>query len=214
MTLSLVLAAGATHAAAPDENFMLVLREQEGANQSEFAYRPVGPLTFTIEGKDQTVHFAWYGLLGDLVVRFVFDSEYTMQNLTGDEFAALELTPEAAADIAVRNIRARYGAPQAQPWQDGVMFVAGESPDVDSSYFLDLPFWNGVLATHAGGVIACVPERGGLLYAPAEAPVAVAALDDACNKLYRSAGRNRVSSARFLYTAAGWTLHSPPKGAD
>ena len=46
------------------------------------------------------------------------------------------------------------------------MQVEGRSADLASSYFLDREFWIGVQRYYPEGVVAAVPQRGGLVYAP------------------------------------------------
>jgi hypothetical protein len=48
------------------------------------------------------------------------------------------------------------------------MVVAGESPDFDSSYFLDRSFWDALSLTHPEGIVVGVPKRSGLISAPDE----------------------------------------------
>ena len=50
------------------------------------------------------------------------------------------MSPEQAVDLAIGNIRKRYGAPIASEWDEGIILIAGESPDLDSSYFWDRAF--------------------------------------------------------------------------
>jgi hypothetical protein len=195
----------------PDENFMLVLREVEGANKQEFGFIPTGPSTGTLSnGETISVTSAWFDLIGDMHVRFVIDGERTMQNLTAEEFAAYGLSPEEAATVAIRNIKARYGEPHAKPWEAGIMLVSGESPDLDSSYFLDRSFWDKLLLKHPQGVVVGVPKRGGLIYAPVSDNAALAALERSIRTLYETSENMRISSALYLYVDRKWTVYRTP----
>jgi hypothetical protein len=196
---------GATH---PDENFMLVLREFEGAYKEHFGFEACGPATARLDdGQTITVNHAWFNLIGDMHVRFVIDGERTMESLTREQFAAYNLTPEEAVDIAIRNIRNRYGEPRAKPWTSAIMLVAGNSPDFDSSYFLDRSFWNAESLKHPEGMIAGVPKRGGLIYAPVSDARAVTSLEHSIRSLYETSENMRVSSLLYLYKDGGWSVH-------
>ena len=212
--LLLALAAMSTTAAdsqKPDENFMLVLREVEGSNKQEFGFKATGPTTATLgNGEKVTIDNAWFDLIGDMHVRFVIDSEHSMQNLSAEEFSTLGLTPEQATEIAISNIKNRYGAPQSTPWEGGIMLVAGESPDLDSSYFLDREFWQALLVEHPAGLIVGVPKRGGLIYAPASDDQAVSLLERNIRSLYESSENMRVSSALYMFKDGKWTVYRKP----
>jgi hypothetical protein len=194
-----------------DDNFMLVLREVEGANKQELGFDPSGPMTATLaNGESATLESAWFNLIGDMHVRFVIDSEYSMQNLTAEEFSALGLTPQQAADIAITNIKKRYGAPKSTPWEDGIMLVSGGSPDLDSSYFLDKAFWMNLLQKHPEGLVVGVPKRGGLIYAPLSDKHAVTTLERNIRFLYESSDNMRVSAALYLFKDNKWTVYRKP----
>lgn len=193
---------------------MFVLREVEGANKEIFSYVPTGPSVGTLpNGERFTIESAWFDLIGDMHVRFVMDGESTMRNLTAKEFATFGLTPELAVETALRNIHARYGHPKSSDWRDGVMLVSGESPDLDSSYFLDRAFWDALLEKHPDGIVVGVPKRGGLIYAPIEDQKAVGVLKQSIRSLHESSGQLRVSSALYLYKSGKWTVYQRPAPA-
>jgi len=205
------MTANAADKILPDENFMLVLREVEGINKLEFGYRPTGQGTGNlVNGEVVTFEGAWFDLIGDMHVRFVIDGETSMNNLTAEKFAAYGLTPKQAVDVAIRNIRTRYGEPNSQEWEAGIMLVSGKSPDFDSSYFLDRAFWDGLLKKYPEGLVVGVPERGGLVYAPVSDGSAVSVLESNIAHLYQTSGAMRVSSALYLYKGGTWTVHRNP----
>ena len=209
--LLIAMTSSAADRPRPDENFMLVLREVEGANKQDFGFKPTGPSTATLNnGERVTLNNAWYDLIGDMHVRFVIDGEHSMQNLSAEEFSAFGLTPEHAAEIAITNIKSRYGSPRATPWEDGIMLVSGESPDLDSSYFLDREFWENLLTKYPDGVIVGVPKRGGLIYAPVSDKQAISALERSIRFLYESSDNLRVSAALYLFKDGKWTVYRKP----
>ena len=193
-----------------DENFMLVLREVEGANKQDFGFKATGPMTGTLDGENVTVENAWFDLIGDMHVRFVIDGEHSMQNLTAEEFSAFGLTPEQAVEIAIANIKRRYGTPHASSWDDGIMLVSGDSPDLDSSYFLDMAFWENLLRDNPDGLIAGVPKRGGLIFAPVSDKLAVLSLERSIRALYESSESMRVSAGLYLFKDGKWSLYRKP----
>lgn len=206
-----IATASAAEKPSIDQNLMLVLREVEGANKLKFGYEPSGPSTATLsDGKIVSLNLAWFALIGDMHVRFVMDGENTMQNLTAEEFSALGLTPEQAVDVAIKNIESRYGEPKSTPWEDGIMIVAGDSPDLDSSYFLDRKFWNALLKKYPDGVVVGIPKRGGLLYAPVSDKKAVSTLERSIRSLFESSEDMRVSSALYLCKDGAWTVYRKP----
>lgn len=190
-----------------DPNFMVVLREVNGANKEDFGYKQIPPSSVTLpNGESILMSGAWYDMLGDMHIRFVTDSDLTMTNLSEEEFAALGLTPEQAVDIAVANIKHRYGEPKVAQWQDGIMLVGGDSADVNSSYFLDFALWQGLLKKHPEGLVVGVPMRGGLMFAPLSDKHAVESMQRDIHGLFEAAGQERVSSALYLFRDNTWSV--------
>lgn len=201
-------------AAADDEgidNLMIVLRESEGSNKADARLVPTGPAKAVLaDGKEVELSFAWFEFIGDMHVRFVYDSPNSMRNLSVQEFEALKLTPQEAVRLAVKNIRRVYGKPTYEPWSKGVMVVEGKSPDLNSSYFLDDQFWQELLKRHPEGLVVAVPKRGGLLFAPASDRRAVENLRKGIGYLFTSSDNLRVSSALYLNKHGGWSVMQAP----
>lgn len=193
-------------------NLMVVLRELDGANEQAEVLKPLGKMQVTLaDGKQIEMEFAWFRLLGDMVVRFVFDHPDYMTNATPQDLARLKLSPEQALRVAVNNITRVYGEPVATPWSGGLMQVNGKSPDLDSSYFLDRDFWQGLLRQHPEGIVVAVPKRGGLLFTPVTDRNAVDRLRKGIAYLYSSSGDMRVSSALYLFKDDRWSVFQPPQ---
>lgn len=193
-------------------NLMVVLRESQGANKQVESLVPMGKAKMTVEGREIEADLGWFSYLGDMHVRFVFDTPTMMPNANRQDLERLGLTPEAALELAVKNIKRVYGEPKAVPWND-VMEVKGKSPDFDSSYFLDKAFWNALLKKHPEGVVALVAKRGGLLFAPLTDIRAVEGMRRGVAYLHASSERLRVSSALYLYKDGKWSVFQPPAGA-
>ncbi|GAC1531929.1 MAG: hypothetical protein NVS2B4_11560 [Ramlibacter sp.] len=196
-----------THAA----NLMAVLRESSGAIEPQETLQPYGTLRAQLpDGREVELETSWFRYVGDMHIRLVFDSSTQLQSASPDDLDRLRLDPEHAVQLAVANLRRVYGAPVSKPWTAGLMQVVGRADDLNSSYFMDRPFWQALEASHPQGVVVGVPQRGGLLYAPADDEEAVAALRFSATAIYASASRSRVSSALYLFRDGHWSLFQPP----
>jgi hypothetical protein len=209
-----VSCAAAAQAAPPfdnsSSNLMVVLRESIGSNRQDDSLGPTGKVKARLaDGKEVEIESAWYSYIGDMHIRFVFDTPTSMPNATPQDLERLGLTPQAALELAVKNIKREYGEPKAVPWND-VMQVKGKSPDLDSSYFLDREFWLGLLKQHPEGVVAIVAKRGGLLYSPLSNQKAVEGMRKAVGYLHSSSERLRISSALYLFKDGRWTVFQAP----
>lgn len=187
-------------------NLMVVLRESAGANKQDESLVPMGKAKAQLaDGKIVEIDTGWFSYLGDMHVRFVFDTPTSMPNATPKDLERLALTPEAALQLAVANVKRVYGEPQSRPWND-VMQVQGKSSDLDSTYFLDKSFWQKLLIQHPEGLVALVAKRGGLLYAPLSDAKAVDGMRRTVSYLHESSGTQRISSALYLFRDGRWSV--------
>jgi hypothetical protein len=197
------------------DNLMVVLRESFGANKQDEVLVPFGKLRTRLpDGREVDFRMAAFDYLGDMHVRFVFDGPRSMQVAQPDDLSRLSLTPDAALALAVSNIKRVYGSPAASPWKAGLMQVQGQSPDLDSSYFLDRDFWRGLLERHPEGLVAAVPKRGGLVFTPMSNRAAVETLREGVAYLHSSSGHLRVSSALYFFKDGHWTVFQAPATAN
>lgn len=191
-------------------NLMVVLRESPGANKQDDGLVRTGKGRVALpDGKEVDIDFAWYEYLGDMHVRFVFDTPTSLPHATPLDLDRLGLTPEAALELAVRNVRRVYGEPRAVRWRD-VFEVRAKAPDLLSSYFLDKQYWDGLLKRHPEGIVAAVVKRGGLLYAPLSDERGVVFLRRNVVPLFVTSDRLRVSSALYLYRDGRWSVFQAP----
>lgn len=194
-------------------NLMVVLRESQGSNKQVESLVPMGKAKAKLQdGREIEIETGWFEYLGDMHVRFVFDTPTSMPNASPKDLELLALTPEAALEVAVRNIKRVYGEPEAVPWND-LFEVKGKSPDLDSSYFLDKDFWNAQLKKYPEGIVALVAKRGGLLFAPLSDVKAVEGMKKSVAYLHSSSERLRVSSALYLFKEGKWSVYQAPVGA-
>ncbi len=193
------------------DNLMVVVRESIGANRQDDTFKPTGRVKAKLpDGKEIEFEMASWEFIGDTHIRFVFDSPQTMRNATPQDLDKLGVrSVDEALALAMGNIKRVYGEPNTSPWEGGVFLVQGKSPDLDSSYFLDRPFWQSMLKKYPEGVVVSVPKRGGLLFAPLSDVKAVEGLKRAVASLHTSSGRLRASGALFLFKDDRWSVFQP-----
>jgi hypothetical protein len=193
-------------------NLIVVLRESAGENKPDETLQPYGRVTAQMpDGRRIELATSWYRYLGDMHIRLVFDGGKTLQSASPNDLERLGLTPEAALDLAVANLRRVYGEPTAVPWSGGLMQVQGEAPELSSSYFLDRDFWTAMQRGHPDGLVAAVPQRGGLVFAARDDEEAVEALRFSAAAMYAGSGGTRVSSALYLFKDGHWSIFQPPQ---
>lgn len=209
--------AGAAVATAPavfdtsSANLMVILRQAPGTNRTEEGLQPVGKRKArAVDGQEFEMEPGWYGYVGDLQVRLVFDSAESVQTATAQDLQRLGLTPQQAIELGIQNLKRVYGAPVASQWSGGTMQVEGASEYLHSSYFLDREFWRALEKKHPEGVVVAVPQRGGLVYAPLADAEAVATLRIGTAWLVHTGWRSRVSSALYLFKGDRWSVYQAP----
>jgi hypothetical protein len=195
-----------------DPSVLMVVRESQGANKQDEALKPTGKMQVAAsDGAPVEIELASFEFIGDMHIRFVFDDVNTMRVLRPEELTKLNLSPEKALDLAVANIKRVYGEPKAAPLTGGIFQVQGKSPDLDSSYFLDRELWRELLKQHPEGLVVAVPNRGGLLFAPATDEEAVDVLRSSVAQWYILSDRLRVSSALYLFKDDHWSVYQAPQ---
>jgi hypothetical protein len=193
-------------------NLLVVLRESPGANKQEEGLAPFGKISArAADGREFEFEASWFQYLGDMHLRLVFDGERRVQSALPDDLRRLRLSPEEALQRAVANLRRRYGVPVAQPWSGGLMQVHGNAPELDSSYFLDRAFWQEQLRQSPAGIVAAVPDRGGLVFARADDESAIATLRFSAAALFAGSEDTRISSGLYLFKDGRWSVFQPPQ---
>jgi hypothetical protein len=193
-------------------NLLVVLRETPGANKQDETLRPFGKISAkAADGREFEFEASWFQYLGDMHLRLVFDGDRRVQSAMPEDLERLRLSPEQALAQAVDNLRRRYGEPVAQPWSGGLMQVHGNAPELDSSYFLDRDFWMQQLRQSPAGIVAAVPDRGGLVFAHADDDSAVASLRFSAAALFTSSEDTRISSGLYLFKDGRWSVYQSPQ---
>jgi len=216
----LCIAATAAAAPSPQEfdtsagNLIAVLRETADSNQVQETLEPFGAVEVELpDGKVVAVETSWFHFVGDMHIRLVFDSRTELQSASPEDLQRLRLEPRQALELATANLRRMYGEPVVQPWDGRLRRIAGRADDLNSSYFIDRAFWARLESAHPAGLVVAVPQRGGLLFAPADDAEAVATLRFSAVALYSAASRRRVSSALYLFKDGHWSVFQPPLSA-
>jgi hypothetical protein len=195
-----------------ESNLLAVLRESPGANKQEESLTPFGKISArSADGREYEFEASWFQYLGDMHLRIVFDGERRVQSALPEDLSRLQLSPEEALDHAVDNLRRRYGTPVAEPWSGGLMQVHGNAPELDSSYFLDRGFWLEQLRESPAGLVAAVPDRGGLVFARADDDTALATLRFSAAALFAGNDNTRISSGLYLFKDGRWSVFQPPQ---
>lgn len=214
--LALPLAAPAAEAFETSAgNLLAVLRESPGANKQDDTLRPIGKVRAVLkDGREVEFEASWFDWLGDMHVRLVFEGGERLQTASPADLQRLQLDPEQALAQAVENLRQRYGAPTVHAWGGGLHIVQGGAPDLNSSYVLDRAFWLEQLRRYPQGVVVSAPQRGGLVFAPADDDAALVSLQFSAAALFARDEARRLSSALYLFKEGRWSVYQPAQRRD
>lgn len=193
------------------EKLMVVVRPCFDYLTHEDSFVPFKPKLESDDGKvAEALGITWYKTIGDLHVRFVFDDVQLMRHATILEINEFALNFEQALQLALKNIHSTYGKPEVSVWQEGIFNVHGKSDDFNSSYFLDRDFWSSLLLIYPEGIVAAIPIRGGLLFAPFANNYAVQVLSLNIASLVESFPEQlRISSLLYLFKEGVWSIFQP-----
>ncbi|MEJ5989385.1 hypothetical protein WG902_05260 [Ramlibacter sp. PS3R-8] len=147
-----------------------------------------------------------YGYLGDLQLRLVFDEPGVSRTsaVRPDDLARLELTPQKAVAYASSNSKRASGAPQVTPLDGGIHTLRGQHADYNATFMLDRTFWRQQLEKFPQGLLAAVPRKGVLMFAPAGDAAVEAQLQKIATRTLASAGAATLSACIYRFDATGW----------
>jgi len=149
-----------------------------------------------------------FNYLGDLSLRLVFDRpEGGLSVASPADLEHLRVSPQAAVALAVVNLKRRNGPPRVTS-SGAVYQLMCSEPDYASAYLLDRPFWRAQVEKFPGGVLAVLPRRGMLLFAPAGDAAAEHELMRRAAALAGKAEDLVLSRCAFLFTTTGWSVRS------
>lgn len=157
-----------------------------------------------------------FGYLGDIQLRFVFDVPALDQPIAvrPEDIERLDLTPGRAVAIAAANVKRQGGVPHVAPLNGGIYALKGAHEDYSQGYMLDRAFWRGQLEKFPKGLLAALPRRGMLIFAPAGDTAVEAELARQAGRIAAAAGTAVVSNCLFRFDATGWNVHADlPKPA-
>lgn len=182
------------------EHLLLQVLPWPGARMDRECLRPPPPGQDTVS----------YGYLGDMQLRFVFDQPRIAlpAAVRPDDLARLELTPQQAVKLGVANTLAANGAPQVTPLAGGVYTLRGPHLEYNATYLLDRAFWRRQLEKFPQGLLAALPRKGVLLFAPAGEPAVEGELARQAARILASAHTAHVSACIYRFDAAGWHPHA------
>lgn len=147
-----------------------------------------------------------FGYLGDLQLRFVFDAPGVGSATLArtEDFARLDLSPARAMAQAMANFK-RMGAPEVVSMGGGVYSLRAQHPAYSALHMLDRSFWRAQLRRFPQGLIAALPRKGMLMFAPAGDPAIERALTQQASRIVAQSGPGATSSWLYRFDAGGWT---------
>jgi hypothetical protein len=206
MQLAAPLQAEAVHDHSPQ--LMLLLRS---AQEGELAPSRTGQAldAATDCGK---ADLACYHYLGDMRLEFVLrrGAEEGLRELSRSEFDAMRLAPQQGTQMAMQNIKREFGEAEIRRANGGLLLLQCKSPEFSASYLLDQELWNTLLKQAPEGLVAAVPRRGAVLFAPLADKKSVERLSKLVPDLYAGAAQQQVSAALYLYKDQRWSLYQSP----
>jgi hypothetical protein len=154
--------------------------------------------------------------LGDMQLRFIFDQPgaASLAAARSEDFARLDLTPARAMALASANLRRVLGTPQIASLGGGIYSLRSAQPEYSPLALLDRGFWRAQLEKFPRGLLAALPRKGLLIFAPAgDAQVERELLQQAARMLAGAEG-DATSACVYRFDDTGWNLHSdlaPPQ---
>jgi hypothetical protein len=151
-----------------------------------------------------------YGYLGDMQLRLVFDEPGAAHAaaVRPDDLDRLELTPQKAVAQAAFNSKRASGSPQITPLAGGVHALRGRHQDYNATFLLDRAFWRQQLEKFPQGLLAALPRKGVLMFAPAGDAVVQAELHKQAARLLATAGPSALSACVYRFDTTGWHPHA------
>lgn len=135
--------------------------------------------------------------VGDLDIRYAFDSEQGFRYLNQHDLKRLKLARGELLSLAVANFRRRY---PKLGIERPVAFVGRivNGGDLEASLMLDVNFWEQEKSRFSGDIVAGAPVRDVLWFTGASPRDHVGNLRENTERAHKEAGERAVS--RLLYT--------------
>ncbi len=110
--------------------------------------------------------------VGNLSIRYAVDGEMAMINVTPEKLRELGIRREELLALSVKNLHARY--PEAEVTRSDTYNLVSRAGDLESSWMLDVSFWNEESKRMEGELVASVPSREVMVWVDsANAPLLV-----------------------------------------
>jgi hypothetical protein len=150
-----------------------------------------------------------YGYLGDMQLRFRFHEagQSTAAAARPDDLPKLDLTPQQATALAVRNTLQAGGPPRISPFSASVYTLRGEHVEYTATYLLDRAFWRAQLQKFPQGLLAALPRKGVLMFAAA-GEESERELAQQAGRMLAAPGNQPVSACMYRFDAQGWHPHA------
>lgn len=145
-----------------------------------------------------------YGYLGDVELRLLFRQPGLAAGVRMDDLQPLELTPGKAVSLGAQNALRAMGPAHIVSLQGGVYMLRGARPEDNALYLLDRNFWRGQLQKFPQGLVAALPRRGALLFAPGGSPEVEGELARQAAAMAQAAGADALSALVYHFDAEGW----------
>lgn len=143
--------------------------------------------------------------VGDLHIRYAFDSPKGVINVSERDLKELGLNREQLLPLAVANFRKLY--PQATVERPnpvvGMLTRAGE---LEASMMLDSEFWEMEKLHFGGQLAATVPARDVLMWTGLQPIQNVRELKRISHKIHSQVGRSALSKLVFLWRDRKWEV--------
>lgn len=143
--------------------------------------------------------------VGDLDIRYAFDSEQGFRYLNLHDLKRLKLTRGELLGLAVTNFRRRYPKLAVER---PVAFVGRivNGGDLEPSLMLDAEFWEKEKARVSGEIVAGVPVRDVLWFTGATPRDNVSNLRENTERAHKEAGERAVSRLMYAWRNKRWEV--------
>lgn len=143
--------------------------------------------------------------VGDLDIRYAFDSEHGFRYLNQQDLKRLKLARGELLSLAVANFRRRY---PRLGIERPVAFVGRivNGGDLEASLMLDVAFWEKEKARFGGEMVAGVPVRDVLWFTGASSRDNVGNLRENTERAHKEAGERAVSRLMYAWRNKRWEL--------
>lgn len=154
---------------------------------------------------------AWFQLVGNIAVAFVFVDDKRDVAVSSEDLKSLQLGGNQLVATAVLNFRRLCGEPEFSEFEGGIFSIEATKNCDSSAFFLDRGLWRSLLQKHPSGLVAALPTRGVLLFAPANNPSAIGQLSRFASEEVKRFGVVPITPTLFRFTGEKWSVFGRPR---